>query len=591
MNTKKKWCLRVLLTVATLAVLMAAMGISALAECITLGDANSDGEINMKDVLTVRKYVAGLPVDIDTMLADANDDGMLNMKDVLTLRRYIASIDPSLPTHIVTEPTETVAPTETVVPTEEPTVAPTEEPTVAPTEPTSAPATEPTTAPTQFSGYYEDYDPKSGIDYNDPAINFIEGTGNTLGVWWWMPTTDEDVLRDYLELMKKNQVTEIYYECYPWLYAPDDAKLNKATLHDFVTLAGEYGMRVAVLYDDRSVMKGNQNKMAIFQRVSLTQGHEYTFTCKVSNLNGELGLAFSDEGETVTTFQEGDNSYTFTAESGIKYVMLVGNRTSYTVSDVALVDVTAGDGANLMKNGDFSVNDTRTAEFGWSTGNVESWSIENGACTVQNGFTPFNKTINGFLEYKALYGDDGLYAVHCDVEPKSKTEIEKYVKNFIPDIASARERGVPIELDLSCTMVSVGGELVTYEHPEYGTITGIYNIIAANCDCMCLMSYRDNANNIFGCGSEAIKSAKIYHTKLLFGIELGDSGEGDNVDFSDEGLYTAWSELYKLDQKLTNRDFGKDEGEEFSYGYAIHSERTMKNLRKHWGNPIADPTV
>jgi len=140
-------------------------------------------------------------------------------------------------------------------------------------------------------------------------------------------------------------------------------------------------------------------------------------------------------------------------------------------------------------------------------------------------------------------------------------------------------------------MVNQGGNTVTYEHPQLGTIKGIYNIIAANCDCMCLMSYRDTANGIYGCGSEAQKSAKTYHTKLLFGIEMGNSGEGDKVDFSDEGRYTAFSELYKLDQKLISRDFGKEAGKEFDYGYAIHSETSFKGLRDHWGEEIDAPTA
>ena len=564
MKKMKKSVIRVvscLSTVALLVSFMCMLTFSASAgNTIKLGDVNSDGDVNMKDVLAVRKYVAGLTVTMDMVAADVNDDGSVNMKDVLAVRKHVAGI---------------ALLGEKEIKTTDPTT---------PSQPTQ---------PSNPSGkvYYEDYDPKSGIDYFDPTINFIEGTGNTLGVWWWLPQTDETKMREYLDMMKKNQVTEVYYECYPWLYATDTTKSNPATLHTFATIAAEYGIRVAVLYDDRSVLKGNQNKMALYQRFTPVADHEYTFKCTVSNLKGDLGLAFYDAGETVTTFTEGANTYTFKGETAIKYLMLVGDRSSYTVSNVSLVDKTANDGVNLLKNGNFTVTDTRDAEFGWVVGLVENWSIENNACTVQNGFTPFNKVVEGFVKYKQTYPNDGVYAVHCDVEPKNKTEIEKYVNNFIPDIAAARSRGVPVELDLSCNMTMTGGENITYDDPKYGTITGIYNIIAANCDCMCLMSYRDTAGNIFGCGSEPIKSSEVYHTKLLFGIELGDSGEGDKVDFSAEGLYTAWSELYKLDQKLKTRDFGKEEGKEFQYGYAIHSEATMKNLRKHWGNPIADPTV
>ena len=60
---------------------------------ILYGDANDDGEINMKDVLTVRKEVAQLDVDyINMKTADANGDGSVNMKDVLAIRKYIAQL-------------------------------------------------------------------------------------------------------------------------------------------------------------------------------------------------------------------------------------------------------------------------------------------------------------------------------------------------------------------------------------------------------------------------------------------------------------------------------------------------------------------
>ncbi len=65
-------------------------------EIADLGDANNDGDINMKDVLTLRKYIAGLEVEIDEAAADANNDGDINMKDVLLLRKFVAGLIPSI---------------------------------------------------------------------------------------------------------------------------------------------------------------------------------------------------------------------------------------------------------------------------------------------------------------------------------------------------------------------------------------------------------------------------------------------------------------------------------------------------------------
>lgn len=56
------------------------------------GDANGDGAVNMKDVLALRKFLAGLDVSL-TEAADRNGDGTVNMKDVLSLRRFLAGLE------------------------------------------------------------------------------------------------------------------------------------------------------------------------------------------------------------------------------------------------------------------------------------------------------------------------------------------------------------------------------------------------------------------------------------------------------------------------------------------------------------------
>lgn len=56
-----------------------------------LGDVNGDKAINMKDVLFMRKYIAGQSVsNFNEISADVNCDERINMKDVLLMRKYIA---------------------------------------------------------------------------------------------------------------------------------------------------------------------------------------------------------------------------------------------------------------------------------------------------------------------------------------------------------------------------------------------------------------------------------------------------------------------------------------------------------------------
>ena len=59
---------------------------------VLLGDANDDGAVNMKDVLVMRKVLAGMEVSVNNFNADVNRDNSVNMKDVLQLRRFLANI-------------------------------------------------------------------------------------------------------------------------------------------------------------------------------------------------------------------------------------------------------------------------------------------------------------------------------------------------------------------------------------------------------------------------------------------------------------------------------------------------------------------
>ena len=59
---------------------------------IVYGDIDGDGEVTMKDVLILRKFIAKLITEIDETAADVNGDKSTDMKDVLMMRKYIANI-------------------------------------------------------------------------------------------------------------------------------------------------------------------------------------------------------------------------------------------------------------------------------------------------------------------------------------------------------------------------------------------------------------------------------------------------------------------------------------------------------------------
>ena len=60
---------------------------------VVYGDVNSDGTVNKKDSLALKKYLADSTKPIDLAAADVNGDGVVNKKDSLRLKQWLAGFD------------------------------------------------------------------------------------------------------------------------------------------------------------------------------------------------------------------------------------------------------------------------------------------------------------------------------------------------------------------------------------------------------------------------------------------------------------------------------------------------------------------
>ena len=61
------------------------------------GDANCDGEVDVRDIILMSQYVDGWSVDINLESADVNTDGVVDDIDVKILAKYLAGWDVKLP--------------------------------------------------------------------------------------------------------------------------------------------------------------------------------------------------------------------------------------------------------------------------------------------------------------------------------------------------------------------------------------------------------------------------------------------------------------------------------------------------------------
>ena len=174
---------------------------------------------------------------------------------------------------------------------------------------------------------------------------------------------------------------------------------------------------------------------------------------------------------------------------------------------------------------------------------------------------------DGYLAYKEQYPNDALYGLHFDIEPGFTQEIlQAYADNFITKVQDFRKAGIICEIDVACGWGTPGAE-VTLDG-----VTGIYNIIAQNCDTMALMSYRDTAEGILAFGEKAYNACVANGCDVLFCAETGDYGEGDYVEFSGETKEYMYGELEKVYAELDSRNLDID------YGMAIHQHRTFYNM-------------
>lgn len=193
-------------------------GWTGSSETILYGDCNNDTFVDMKDVLSMRKYIAIPTEPISFLNADVWIDKSVDMKDVLLLRKYLAKAVDKLGVY-PDSPTTTTRRSTT----------------------TTTNRTSPPDAPTYF-------------DYK------TDETNGSLGTWWWdcSSATSSDKYLPRLEFLQQNHVTEIYI----WF---NQNSMSQTQMEQFVLAAKAHGMRVAWLAGDVSyILPGNTGYATVY---------------------------------------------------------------------------------------------------------------------------------------------------------------------------------------------------------------------------------------------------------------------------------------------------------------------------------------
>ena len=195
--------------------------------------------------------------------------------------------------------------------------------------------------------------------------------------------------------------------------------------------------------------------------------------------------------------------------------------------------------------------------------------------TIMGSSRALDGVCTEYLAYVSEYPDDKLNGIHFDVEHES---VQDFANKLVSQFPNARERGVPISMDVNCQM-NVGTQVTA------GGVTGnIYEVIAANVDTLSLMSYKDTYNAIWNLGANAFAAAKKYGCRVVFAVETGDYSSGaapyyatfnsPSDEFAQETKEYMYGELAKIYESL-QKDHPTG-----GFGVAIHQHEDWYNLKQ-----------
>ena len=169
----------------------------------------------------------------------------------------------------------------------------------------------------------------------------------------------------------------------------------------------------------------------------------------------------------------------------------------------------------------------------------------------------------GWDLYEACANSDvGFDGVMDDSEPASvakdhwESHYEDRARWTVQYLQGVRERiaGLPLHHAVPAWYDSRAAFAMT----EGGEEKTLDRWIADTVDVTAVMSYRDTADAVIAIATEELSNGPAW-----VGVEIGDAGEGDHVDFSEEGDLAMQVELAAIESQLA--------GEPNFHGVMIHS--------------------
>jgi hypothetical protein len=190
--------------------------------------------------------------------------------------------------------------------------------------------------------------------------------------------------------------------------------------------------------------------------------------------------------------------------------------------------------------------------------------------------TEFVNLMNRFIEYQQNAGADEQFSgLHLDVEPHQHpdfgarhTELLREYLDFVIWVCAKYKTNSA----LGAAMNHIDFDIPWWFDDELsykGKTVKLFEAVIEEADRVCVMSYRDTAQQIFNTAKEELDCAKLNNKQILLSVETQPSDEGDFVSFYEDGKAAMYREIHKL----------KDICDDVDYGVAIHHLRSWYELK------------
>jgi hypothetical protein len=182
----------------------------------------------------------------------------------------------------------------------------------------------------------------------------------------------------------------------------------------------------------------------------------------------------------------------------------------------------------------------------------------------------FRSLMNRFTDYQNGAEQERRFAgLRLDIEPHQHPDfavrrselLQKYINFVVWACNEYRDDAGRIEFDIPAWF----NDLVVY----HAGLVPLYEAVIGEADRVCVMAYRDTADQMYSIAKDEIDFAKTLNKEITLGVETKYSSEGGGITFFEEGKSAMYAEFQRLKSLVPyNR-----------YSLAVHHIESWYNLR------------